>query len=372
MHDLIVFGEDFGGLPSSTQHLVKRLASQRKIVWVNSIGLRQPKLNSGDIKRAFNKLLGKQKSGFGRTGTTNANHNMTIVDLKTIPAPDSAFARQVAKELMLRQLLPVIRKAQLRQPILWCSLPTAADLCGHLGESAVVYYCGDDFEALAGVDHHIVAKHEANLVEKADLIFGASEEICRKFPAAKTQLLPHGVDTELFSSPALRAHDLPNNGRPTAGFYGSLSEWLDYEMLHAVVEQNPEWNFVFIGPQELSKSQLPTATNVHYLGPKPHHELPGYSQHWDVSLLPFKSNRQIEACSPLKLMEYLAAETPIVSTQFPALAPFKRYVHVVDGAEEMTAALKHARYQPRLPKGIVTQHSWDSRSEFVNWMLELL
>lgn len=31
MHDLIVFGEDFGGLPSSTQHLIKRLAQNRKI-----------------------------------------------------------------------------------------------------------------------------------------------------------------------------------------------------------------------------------------------------------------------------------------------------------------------------------------------------
>ena len=48
MRDMIVFGEDFGGLPSSTQHLVKHLPKMRKIIWVNSIGLRQPKLNRND------------------------------------------------------------------------------------------------------------------------------------------------------------------------------------------------------------------------------------------------------------------------------------------------------------------------------------
>ena len=56
-HDLIVFAEDRGGLPSSTQHLIKQLAKTRKVIWINSIGLRQPTFTLRDIKRAFNKLI---------------------------------------------------------------------------------------------------------------------------------------------------------------------------------------------------------------------------------------------------------------------------------------------------------------------------
>ncbi len=41
MRDLIVFGEDFGGLPSSTQHIVARLSKTRRVIWINSIGLRK-------------------------------------------------------------------------------------------------------------------------------------------------------------------------------------------------------------------------------------------------------------------------------------------------------------------------------------------
>lgn len=372
MHDLIVFGEDFGGLPSSTQHLVSRLADSRKVVWVNSIGLRQPKLSFGDAKRAAYKLMGKSKAHYQPMAKANDNPNITIVNLKTIPAPASNFACSLAKKWMLSQLLPIIEQQQLQSPILWSSLPTAADLCGELNEAAVVYYCGDDFESLAGVDHHTVRNHEKKLVEKADLIFAASSNIKTKFPAQKTELLPHGVDVELFATPAPRAHDLPNGDRPIAGFYGSLSEWLDYELVRELTAKMTDWDFVFIGPNEKNQLQLPKTDNLFYLGAKPHHLLPQYSQHWNVSLLPFKHNSQIEACSPLKLMEYLAANRPIVTTDFPALAPYKNHVQVANSAELMEQAIRQVQNDTPNTRPLVGQDSWDKRSEFVDRMLELL
>ena len=54
--EIIVFGEDWGVLPSSTQHIIKRLMPDHDVVWVNSLGLRRPKLNARDFKRACNKL----------------------------------------------------------------------------------------------------------------------------------------------------------------------------------------------------------------------------------------------------------------------------------------------------------------------------
>ena len=372
MRDLIVFGEDFGGLPSSTQHLVRYLSKTHKVLWVNSIGLRQPKPCAKDIKRALNKLFGRNNAHAQNMSSATDAPNITVINLRTIPAPKSQLSRQVAKRLMLSQLKPVIKQLGMIDPIIWTSLPTAADLCGHLGESSVVYYCGDDFEALAGVDHDTVKAHEDDLIDKADLIFSASNKLMNKFPACKTQLLPHGVDLELFSTPAPRALDLPSGHRPIAGFYGSLSEWLDYGLIEIVAKSLPDWDFVFIGPNELPTLQLPSYANVHYLGPKAHSELPKYSQHWDVSLLPFVDNEQIRACSPLKLMEYLAAQTPIITTPFPALMPYKSYVSTVNNAQQMVDALKQARNLKVVPNGVVDQDSWQQRGKFVNWMLELL
>lgn len=370
MRDLIVFGEDFGGLPSSTQHLVKHLAKERKVIWVNSIGLRQPRLNQHDIQRAFSKLMGHSKQGL--SNQSSAYENITVVNIRTIPAPKSRFAREVAKSMMLHQLLPILKQHKIEKPILWASLPTVADLCGCLNESGVVYYCGDDFSALEGVDHDVVSQHENELVKKSNLIFSSSKNLCQKFPKSKTQFLPHGVDFELFSEPTERAEDLPKGGKPIAGFYGSLSSWLDYQMINYVALSMPHWEFIFIGPNELSYYPLPLVDNIHYLGPKPHHELPKYSQHWHASLLPFKANKQIEACNPLKLMEYLATGTPIIATPFPALEPFVKHINVVDTPQEMAQALNLAAYQPRLPKDLVKSHSWNARSQLVSWMLDSL
>tara|TARA_Y100001956_G_scaffold82678_1_gene104698 strand:+ start:257 stop:1369 length:1113 start_codon:yes stop_codon:yes gene_type:complete len=370
MRDLIVFGEDFGGLPSSTQHLITRLASDRRVLWVNSIGLRQPRFNLKDMGRAFNKLVGKAKKGYGNVTTTHPN--IHVANIKTIPAPCSDLARKLAKSMIVAQLKPLIAKLKLRSPILWTSLPTAADLCGSLNESAVVYYCGDDFSSLAGVDHDVVRQHELDLVSQAHLVLAASNELCRKFPSVKTHLLPHGVDMSLFSQPRSRANDLPTSGKPIAGFYGSLSNWLDYDMLGLLCKQRPDWEFVFIGPIEVNENPLPKLANVHYLGPKPHHQLPSYSQHWNVGLLPFVLNGQILSCSPLKLMEYLAAGSPVISSPFPASRSYREHIHFAHTAEQYSDALDNVLIQQKPTVLKLKEESWDSRSNELSRLLEAI
>ncbi|MCF6255327.1 MAG: glycosyltransferase [Gammaproteobacteria bacterium] len=381
--DLIVFAEDWGGLPSSTQHLINHLAKHRKIIWINSIGLRRPNFGWQDIKRALNKLRGK-KSICANNGTTDENikalpnNNFHIIYPRTLPAPRSQLGRWLAAWLLSKQITPVVKKSNLQSPILWISLPTAVDVAGKLGESALVYYCGDDFSALAGVDHDTVTKREKELVEKANLIISASEKLCEKFPPSRSFLLPHGVDYSLFSKPSPRATDLPNDGRPIAGFYGSISSWLDIKMLQTTIEKMPDWHFVFIGKPVIDISKLTHFRNVHMLGEKAHHQLPSYSQHWTASLLPFVDNAQIQSCNPLKLSEYLAAGRPIISTEFPAITPFRGLIQVANNSETMVEALKasqHVGNLPGFPKALrnaISKNSWESRAQQTSQWLETL
>jgi hypothetical protein len=50
--------------------------------------------------------------------------------------------------------------------------------------------------------------------------------------------VPHGVDYRLFSEPALRASDLPL-GRPIAGFYGAIADWIDVGMIAHAAKSLP-------------------------------------------------------------------------------------------------------------------------------------
>ena len=371
--DLVVFGEDWGGLPSSTQHLMRHLSDRRKILWVNSIGLRKPRLNMADCGRALQKIT--SRGARDQSGPTIPGPGFTVLSPKTLPAPSTRLARFMAAALLQNQLLRAMKKAGLHKPILWISLPTASDLVGKLGERAAIYYCGDDFSALAGVDHLTVAAREGELQHKADLIITASEQLAERFPASKTRLLTHGVDYQLFSTRAARASDLPGDGKPIAGFYGSISEWLDLELLEAVVKRMPHWNFVIIGKAVIDTNVLRGLPNVHLLGPRPHHELPRYSQHWNASLLPFRDNAQIQACNPLKLSEYLAAGQPVVSTPFPALKPFRSLISVVDSVDTMVEALEGSvslsgdgGFQEK-SRSAVSGESWQSRAGLVGQWL---
>jgi len=341
--DLIVFGEDWGAHPSSTQHLVARLKRDRRVVWVNSIGLRRPRPTLRDIGRMAQKLR-----AMGQTAMPTAGDEPTVINPRVLPLPGNPIARSLNRRLLGARLRATMAERGIRRPILWASLPTAVDVIGTVDERAVVYYCGDDFGSLAGVDHRAVTMLEAELAERADLILVASARLAKKFPAQKTRLLPHGVDAAGFQKPLPRPADLPT-GKPIAGFYGSIAEWLDVELLVDVASTLSHWNFVLIGPIQTDVSKLACLANVHFLGAKAHRALPAYVQHWQLSLLPFRDSPQIRACNPLKLREYLAVGKPVVATNFPALDGYRDLLRTASGAANFCDAISLASLD--LPRG---------------------
>jgi glycosyltransferase involved in cell wall biosynthesis len=362
--DMVAFGEDWGRHPSSTQHLIKRIGVDRQVLWVNSIGMRRPQLTVHDLHRALNKVFGASPAATASTPLAAPPAGTTVTSPFAISWPGSRAAFAANRHLLQRQISTRMAERNIKRPVLWTSLPTALPVVGTLGERAVVYYCGDDFGALAGVDHAPVLEMERRLVEKADLVLAASDVLAARFPQHKTLHVPHGADIALFQMPATRAADLPTD-KPVAGFYGSLSSWIDVELMAAVADLMPNWWFVFIGNVETDVSALAAKPNVRLLGKRAHTELPGYAQHWMASLLPFRDNAQIRACNPLKLREYMAAGRPIISTGFPALQPYLDLISVAAGPRSFAAALAASAQEPdRTPQRQqrVQGETWEARA----------
>jgi glycosyltransferase involved in cell wall biosynthesis len=346
-YPMVMFGEDWGSHPSSSQYLARELSKYHKITWVNSIGLRSPRFTLSDIGRALNKLKAVLNFNGGKV-TSNAHQESSwkphVVNPLAIPFHGQGWARWLNKKLITNKLFDVFKKNNSldlaeEKPILWLSLPSAEPLLGQINECFSIYYCGDDFSSLEGVDHSVMEALEKELVEKVDLILVASETLTKKFPADKTVFIPHGVADYFFEAPDERPKDLPDG--PVAGFYGSLSGWVDQQLIIRTARKMRHWNFVIIGPQRCFVEHLRREPNIYLLGEKDHQELPNYVHHWQVSLLPFKDNAQIRACNPLKLREYLAIGKPIVSTEFPALAPYKDWITVA-GSDDFCEAIECA------------------------------
>ena len=340
---LIVFGEDWGAHPSSTQHIVKVLSKDRSVIWLNSIGLRKPKLTLHDMKRLFNKvkkfIVNLQKCNETEEVNNCNSSQFIIINPLVIPCANSWFALKINKAILKWQLKLAYERLELTDPIIWASLPTSVDYLELFGKAPCVYYCGDDFNSLAGVDHQFVSKKENELIVRSRYIFTASEKMLKKFPQDKVVNIPHGVNFSLFSEQVnTTPGDLPQ-GRPIAGFYGSISTWLDQDLLVQTIKALPHWRFVFIGKVDCNVDKLQQFSNVYFLGTKSHTELPRYIQNWNVAILPFVDNKQIQMCNPLKLREYLASGTPIVSTDFNALNGYRKYLQIANESKPFYQAI---------------------------------
>ncbi len=370
--DLIVFGEDWGRHPSSTQHLVKRLAQNRRVLYINSIGLRRPRLSARDFARALAKVaaavIGRRRRAPDTALVPDESQDppgLTILAPLVIPWPGNRLAAWVNRLIFVPRIHRAANRLGIVDPVVWAALPTAIDYAGHLGERAFVYYCGDDFGALTGVDHAPVLACEARLAAHAAHIFAASPALAAKFPPAKTSLLPHGADIALFSRPAEPADDLPQG--PVAGFYGSISAWFDQDLYAQLARSLPDWTFLLIGPVLVPVDRLAACPNIRFLGTRPHASLPRYAQHWTAALLPFVDNAQIRASNPLKLREYLAAGRPIVTVDFPALAPYRAHVTIATTPDDWVVALRKAEAEADegaklARRTCVAQETWEARA----------
>jgi glycosyltransferase involved in cell wall biosynthesis len=376
--DLIVFGEDWGAHPSSTQHLVRHLARDRRVVWVNSIGLRRPRLVAADIRRAARKLSAalwpaKGKAA-GAAQEAAGARPFPVVQPMAIPMAQGRLTRAVNARMIGGPVRAAAAAAGMRRPVIWATLPSAVCALGQIDAAAVVYYCCDDFGALAGVDHAAAREMEAELANRADLILAASPALAARFPAHKTYLLEHGVDLGLFGAEAARPADMPDG--PVAGFYGTLADWIDLDLVAATARLLPDWTFLMIGPVATDTRALDGLANVRLVGPRDHAALAGYARHWTAGIIPFRDTPQIQACNPLKLREYLAAGRPVVSTPFPALMPYAAEMSVTSDAAGFAAALEATRTDAPAGVGrrqaLVARESWAARASQAAGLLDVL
>lgn len=369
---LIVFGEDWGRHPSATQHLAGRLAADRRVLWVNSVGLRRPRAaDAGRLLAKAVQLAGTRQSGPAPGGAAPE----AVMTAPAVPLPGHPAARAANRWLWRRSVAARARTMGLDRPILWLSLPTGVDALPAIPHRAVVYYCGDEFGALDGVDHAPVLALERALAEVADLILVSHPRLAAKFDPSRTVLLPHGVDLARFRD----AWPTPCGARPVAGFVGRLDDRLDYGALAAAADALPGWTFVLAGPvapaAQRDLAALAARPNVRLPGPVPAEAVPGLVKGWTVALLPYRDTPMTRACDPLKLREYLATGTPIAAFPLDGLRPHAAHLHLcVPGAlaGAIVAAADEAPAAREARCASVAADDWSARSATVARLLEAL
>jgi len=317
--DLICFSHDWTGDPLSKTHLMRLLARDNRVLWVNSIGYRSPNLASGrDLSRIRHKLAA------AATPVAEVEPNLFVLSPLVIPAYGSAAIQRANRALLCWQVRRAMRRLGFANPVNWVFNPAAGILAGRLGEDRVIYYCVDEYTAFAGVNRAALAAVEAELLRRADLIVVSAAPLLatKVSPHAPTVLVRHGVDYEHFRAaldPAtVVPPDIADLPRPVIGYFGLIADdWVDVPLLVRVARAFPHGTLALLGKATMDVSALAAEPNVRLLGRVPYSTLPAYCKGFDAAVIPFPLSEVTRNANPLKAREYLAAGLPVVSTAIP-------------------------------------------------------
>lgn len=365
--------------PHSKNHIMKRLAKQNRVMFINSISMGLPSVRSADF---FLKIRRKLRSyaRFVRRSTEG------IIVVSPIVLPFwGRWGRAINRLLLIFQIRLLMLLFGFKDPILWLAIPTAKDVIGKLGESLIIYQISDKYE-LNHMDHstsaELIKQLSEQIKERADIIYYSGRKLFAEAVEHrdKSHLLEQAVDFEHFASTTERSFgapdDIGNIKKPILGYFGAIESWLvDQDLIKYVSERRPHWNWVFIGnkARELEIESLP---NVKFLGPKNYFDLPAYAAQFDVCVLPWVThNEWVNYGSAIKVREYLATGKPVVIT------PLYEYEHM-DGLVRIARSYDHfialieesltddSQEKKQARQAAVRDSTWAARAEEVSRLIE--
>jgi len=373
--NIICFANDWDADPTSKHQVMKILARTNRVLWVNSIGLRRPAANVADASRILRKVRQYLR------GAVQVHTNIFAVTPLVIPLHNRRWARRLNAWLAGRYVRAQARRLGMDRFQAWVILPSAASIVRHLKPEKVIYYCVDEWSAFSFLDGKSMQELEAQLIAQSDMVFVSAETLYQtKRPMnPRTYLVPHGVDNEHFArarQPATPiAPELVNLLRPIVGFWGSIHDWVDLDIIEHMARRHPEWSIVLVGRVAVDVSALVTLPNVHLLSGRPYASLPSYAKGFSAAILPFKINRLTDSVNPIKLREYLAAGLPVVSTPLPEVKAFNELVRIgrtpaefvtqVELALEETGEAAASRRVAAIGKD-----TWHARVEYMSALVE--
>ena len=321
---LVVFADDYGRHPSSCQRLIGQMLTERQVLWVNTIGMRRPRLRPSDASRAFSKL--RQWCRPTPLAASQLDTNPIIVNPPMWPT----FRNRLARTINAHTVAHSVRKAMEHHvdgpAVALTTLPITADLIGRLPVRRWVYCMVDDFTAWPELDHEALRRMENDQLQRVDAVAAVSEPLARRAAKAHHQptIITHGVDLEQWQTPTpLTRHEpvldrIASLPTPRALFWGLIDARLDATLLVKLATTWPG-SIVLIGPTMGDVSTLMQIERVHVPGAIRADYLPHAAALADVLIMPYVDAPVTRAMQPLKLLEYLATDRPAVCTDLPAV-----------------------------------------------------
>jgi len=364
--DILCFANDWSGDPLSKTHLMRVLAKDNRILWINAIANRMPTTSPKDVSRIYKKLKAFTEP------IHKVEPNIFVLNPLAFPSYGNKLILDINQKFLCHQVKKAMKRLQFENVVNMVFNPAAGMIAGQLGESKVIYYCVDEYTAFTGASRGL-KEIEDDLFQRADLVIVSAETLfeSKKHFNPNTFVIRHGTDWHHFRTALdpelpipLDIADLP---QPIIGFHGLLADWVDYELIKKVAGHFKDGSVVLIGKTSVDAKQkirvLNDVPNIHMLGRKEYKELPANCKAFDVALNPFEINELTLAANPLKVREYLAAGLPVVSTDIPEVRVLDDCLVGTDH-DDFIRKIEQAIANPKPRNEVsdaVSDQSWESK-----------
>lgn len=280
------------------------------------------------------------------------------------------FGGQWSHRWNARRLRAELDRLRPERPRIVCyDSPVQWSLAGKLDESLSVYFAIDDRTVtVTGEPMEGLLRAERELLNRVDLVVCISDSLAEVL-ASRTppdrqvpiQVIENGFDEELFNPDVQRPipEALASLPRPWGLIAGHISERIDWDGLATLRQHRPDVHWVFLGPADDGCVEHVRRIGGSYFSPVPLQEVPAWIAAADVCAVPYRLNCFSNASFPLKAIEYLAMNKPVLATAIPCLRQFRDYIAFADQADG-------ASYAQAVDRALAKRSQDDDQRAFVS------
>ncbi len=261
--------------------------------------------------------------------------------------------------------------------MVWLGYPTLYKYIPSDYKGKIIYDCMDNHEAFCE-DKKIqseIRKNEKELLKRADIIFATSQYLKNKLMAGGRK---EGIYLSRNGFEMNRLYPLKKVLRKEyykIGYFGTISEWMDFEAVEKSLERNSLIQYHFIGP--VHQTKLPSHPRIIFEGVVEHQQLYEKTKDYDCLIMPFQINEIILAVDPVKLYEYISLGKCVISVEYEEIKRFEPYVYfyktadgLVELIEELTESGFPCKYTEEQQREFLKENSWESRCDDVIRVME--
>jgi glycosyltransferase involved in cell wall biosynthesis len=303
-----------------------------------------------------------------------------FIILHDLLAPKLIGAVTVNRFLLKWQISTVLNRINFPKNgrVSWMYCTNHVYYLGLVEEEYSVYECYDESHYDAdGKFNPRRQREEKKLLSKTNMVLTTAKSLyqTRKKFNPLIYYLPNGVNYEVFSQAVNDYLQIPKVLKiippPRIGYVGSISTFLDFDLLEELAKARTDWAFVMIGPVDGKAPirKLRDLPNIHFLGKVNHLDLPSYLKGLDVLIVPFALNPYTICTNPLTVHEHIAAGRPVVSVSLPELEKFKPVIELVPPqVKPFISAIEYwlaNKNSPRIKLGcrMIQEYSWQKISK---------